>query len=106
MQWTRRWVHFPERGSYPHNIWAREGLSGAGYFAHGFASLLPQQQAAMRWFYQTYFQEIDQTLRAPFDSVSVYPHLTVAFINWPFDIDPVNPVEICPRYTLMMSQDF
>jgi hypothetical protein len=41
----------PKRGAYPHNVWAREGLSGAGYFAQGFGAVTDEQKAAMLWFY-------------------------------------------------------
>jgi hypothetical protein len=34
----------------------------------------------------------------PYDTVSVYPHLSVAaFVNWPIGRPPVNPAEILPH---------
>ena len=53
----------------------------------------------MRWFYQTFFQEVDVALNMPFDTVCVYPHVTVAsFINWPFDVPSANPNDLLPRF--------
>ena len=96
--WDRKWIDFPARGEYQHNIWARETISGTGYFGIGFGALLPHQQAAMRWFYDSQFAEIDAALGRPFDSFSFYPHATVcSFINWPFDQEPVNPAEVLPK---------
>ncbi len=99
-EWDRKGIHFPIRGEYGHNVWDRDGLSGAGYFAHGFAGITPEQQSAHLWFYNRFFKEGDAKIGRPFDTVSVYPHLAVsAFVNWPVGMEPVNPAEILPRIT-------
>ena len=88
----------PFAANTKHNVWGRDGLSGSGYFAHGFGALLPEQQSAWRWFYDHSFAKIDQALGMPYDTVSIYPHLSVSsFINWPLDQEPVNPAEVLPK---------
>ena len=83
---------FPERGGYPHNIWAREGLSGAGYFSLGFGAVPDACKPGMLWWYGQYLQAADEKAGKPFDTTSVYPHVAVmAFINWPFGMKPENP---------------
>ena len=105
--WDRRWVNFPQRGEYPHNIWARGGLSGAGYFAHGFGCLLPEQQQAMKWFYQQHFAAIDDALEQPLDTVSIYPHVSVSsFVNWPIEQEAVNPAELLPKFYIDSESGF
>jgi len=95
--WDRRWANMKIRGAYGHNVWARAGLSGAGYFAIGFAGLTEQQKAAQLWFYNQHVKPIDEALEMPFDTVSVYPHLAVnAFVNWPFNIEPKDPAKVLP----------
>jgi hypothetical protein len=91
-------MEFPKRGAYPHNVWDRGGLSGAGYFAQGFGAVTDEQKGAMLWFYNHHLEDADARAGAPFDTVSVYPHNAVlAFINWPFDIGERNPGEVLPR---------
>jgi len=52
---------FPERGGYPHNIWARDdGVSGAGYFSIGYEAVLPEQRAGILWWYHHYVKGWDQ----------------------------------------------
>jgi hypothetical protein len=95
--WDKRWVNMKARGAYGHNVWARRGLSGAGYFAIGFAGLTDEQKAAHLWFYNEHLRPIDEALGTPFDTVSVYPHLAVnAFVNWPFDTEPKDPAKVLP----------
>jgi hypothetical protein len=90
-------MDFPGRGAYPHNIWARTGLSGAGYFAEGFGGVAAHQRPALLWFYNRHLAEADAKAGAPLDSVSYYPHFTVmSYINWPFDLEPRNPIECIP----------
>ncbi|MBD3334311.1 MAG: hypothetical protein GF355_02245 [Candidatus Eisenbacteria bacterium] len=95
--WDRRWAWMKIRGAYPHNVWARSGLSGAGYFAIGFTGLTDEQKAAHLWFYNQHLKPIDDALGKPFDTVSVYPHLAVnAFVNWPFEMEPKDPAKVLP----------
>jgi hypothetical protein len=90
---------FPERGGYPHNIWARpDGVSGAGYFSIGYAAVTPSERAAMWWFYRTHLMAHDAARGIPWDTTSLYPHHAVlAFINTPFDLAPVDPDEVLPH---------
>ncbi len=89
--------HFHSRDGYPHNVWQRSGISGGGYFAIGFGVATPPQRTAWRWFYDRFFKQHDLEAETPFDTVSHLPHHTVlAFVNWPFDIEPVNPIEAVP----------
>jgi hypothetical protein len=86
------------RGEYADNAWARSGLSGAGYFAHGFAGVKEAQKPALLWFYNNGLKEFDEKMGTPYDTVSVYPHLSVAaFVNWPVGRPAVNPAEILPH---------
>jgi hypothetical protein len=89
---------FPERGDYPHNIWAREGLSGAGYFALGFGALPDLHKPGMLWWYNQHLKAADDKAGKPCDTVSVYPHDSVmALINWPFGAQPKNPTGVWPH---------
>jgi hypothetical protein len=90
---------FPERGGYPHNIWARpDGLSGAGYFSIGYAAVLPSQRAGLWWCYHQWLKEHDDKAGTPWDTTSPYPHHAVlALINTPFGMEQVNPAEVLPR---------
>jgi hypothetical protein len=90
---------FPERGGYPHNIWARpDGVSGAGYFSIGYASVLPSQRAGIWGFYHKYVKDWDDKNGTPWDTISPYPHHSIlAFVNTPFGIKPVNPAACIPR---------
>lgn len=114
-RWTAlKWIHqtipradklddlracFPARGGYPHNIWARpDGVSGAGYFAIGYAAVTPEERAGLWWFYRTHLMAHDQERGTPWDTTSLYPHHAVlAFINTPFGTEPRNPAEVMPR---------
>jgi len=90
---------FPERGGYPHNIWARaDGVSGAGYFSIGYESVLPEQRAGIWWWYHRYVKDWDAANGTPWDTLSPYPHHSVlAFVNTPFGLEPVSPAESIPR---------
>lgn len=91
-------MDFPKRGAYPHNVWAREGLSGAGYLAQGYGAVTQAQKGALLWFYNRHLKELDEKAGAPFDTISVYPHNSVcAFINWPFGMEESNPAEVLPQ---------
>lgn len=97
-EWRPSSVIMDIRGNYGHNVWDRGHISGAGYFAHGFGSVTSAQQPALLGFYDLYFREIDEALGMPLDTVSKYPHLSVSsFVNWPLDIEPVNPAEVLPK---------
>lgn len=123
-RWTAlKWIHqtiprtdhlddlrscFPERGGYPHNIWARpDGVSGAGYFAIGYAAVTPEERAALWWFYRTHLMAHDSQNGTPWDTTSLYPHHAVlAFINTPFGTEPRNPAEVMPRAVRDTRHDF
>jgi hypothetical protein len=88
---------WPIRGSYGHNVWARQGLSGGGYFAIGFGSVTDQQKAAMKWYYDHFLLEADAAAGTPYDTVSRYPHVAVcALVNWPVDVKERNPADVLP----------
>ncbi|MCC5829036.1 MAG: hypothetical protein JJU36_06265 [Phycisphaeraceae bacterium] len=90
---------FAERGGYPHNIWDRAGgVSGAGYFAIGYAAVTPAERAGMWWWYNQYIRQWDERNGTPFDTLSPYPHHSIAaFVNTPFDMEPIRPEEVIPR---------
>lgn len=91
--------HFwPIRGAYGHNVWAREGLSGSGYFAHGFAAVTDEQKAAMKWYYERFLRDADSRRDRPYDTVSRYPQVAVsAFVNWPVEQEAKDPNEVLPH---------
>ncbi len=87
---------WPVRGSYRQNVWSRQGLSGAGYFAIGMGAVSRKHRAAMKWYYNHFLAETDAP-NQPFDTASWYPHLAVsAFVNWPVTLEAVNPSEVLP----------
>ena len=90
---------FPERGGYPHNIWARgDGVSGAGYFSIGYAAVTPAERQGIWWFYHKHIKAWDAKNGTPWDTISPYPHHAVlACVNTPFGTKPVNPAECMPR---------
>lgn len=122
-QWTHlRWLlgtvvkdgkpHFHSRDGYPHNVWARDGISGGAYFGIGFGAATPAQKAAYLWFYNEFFKAHDLKKGTPYDTPGPYPHQSVlAFVNWPVDLEPVNPAECMPRasvdhrYSYMMFRN-
>jgi hypothetical protein len=88
---------WPIRGSYGHNVWARQGLSGGGYFAIGFGGVTDEQKTAMKWYYDQFLLEADAAAGTPYDTVSRYPHVAVcALVNWPVDVNERNPADILP----------
>ncbi len=90
---------FPERGGYPHNIWARpDGVSGAGYFSIGYEAVLPAQRAGIWWFYHNYVKDWDAANGTPWDTISPYPHHSIlALVNTPFGTKPVDPADCIPQ---------
>lgn len=87
---------WPIRGGYPHNVWSREGISGAGYFSLPFGVLSASHSAALKWFYEQFLLEADLKTGIPYE-VSDYPHLVVcAFVNWPTELRPKNPAKVLP----------
>jgi hypothetical protein len=88
---------WPIRGTYGQNVWARESLSGGGYFAIGFAGVTDEQKAAMKWFYDHFLLEADAAAGTPYDTVSRYPHVALsALINWPIKIKERNQADVLP----------
>lgn len=92
-------MDFPKRGAYDHNIWARNDISGGGYFGIGFGLATPEQKAAILWFYNHCgLKQVDEKQSTPFDTPTPYPHLAIVpFVNWPFGIEERNPGEIIPH---------
>jgi hypothetical protein len=89
---------FAGRGGYPHNIWARDGISGAGYCSIGYGVATEEQIPGIWWFYKEHLHEADEKHGAPWDTVSPYPHHSViAFVNTPFGVEPKNPADCMPR---------
>ncbi len=89
---------WPARGGYPHNVWAREGLSGAGYFAIGFGVVREDERTALLWCYDRFLAAADEARGAPFDTASLHPQLAVsAFVNWPVGLRGVDPAAVLPR---------
>ncbi|MFP4054354.1 MAG: hypothetical protein ACLFV7_10900 [Phycisphaerae bacterium] len=109
VQWMHlRWIlgtvvkngklHFHSRDGYPHNVWDRDGISGGAYFGTGFGVATPAQKAGYLWFYNEFLKERDIKKDVPFDTVGIYPHQsTMAYVNWPVGLEPVNPAECMPR---------
>jgi len=88
---------WPIRGSYGQNVWSREGLSGGGYFALGYAGVTDPQKAGMKWYYNHFLSEADAAAEKPYDTVSRYPHVAVcALVNWPLDVKERNPADVLP----------
>ncbi len=90
---------FPERGDYPHNIWARAGLSGGNYFGIGFGVASDDQRAAMLWFYNhSGLKDADAKGGFGLDAPSPYPHHSVlSLVNWPVGMKEKNPGEVLPH---------
>jgi len=89
---------WPQRGGYPHNIWAREGLSGAGYFAYAFGVLNPEYRPGLLGLYNAFMSAADIAKGAPFDTISVYPQVSVlSFINWPVGMAGASPTGVWPH---------
>jgi hypothetical protein len=91
-------VVWPIRGAYGHNVWARRGLSGAGYYSIGIGSVTEEQKAAMKWCYEEFLLDHDRKAGGPYDTVGPYPHHAVcAFVNWPVEMEARQPAEVLPH---------
>ncbi len=89
---------WPIRGGYGQNVWARGGVSGAGYFGIGLGAVPAREQAAMKWIYHHGLREADAKAGGPYDTISPYPHHAVAaFVNWPTDVAEIPPAEVLPH---------
>jgi hypothetical protein len=89
---------WPIRGAYGHNVWSRQGVSGAGYYGIGLGGVTKQQQAAMKWCYTNFLLNVDTEAGGPYDTVSPYPHHAVcAFVNWPTDVREQSPEKVLPH---------
>lgn len=89
---------WPIRGAYAGNVWAREGVSGSGYYGIGLGAVTAQDRAAMKWCYNRFLLDADSRLGGPYDTVSPYPHDAVcAFVNWPVDLPERKPETVLPR---------
>jgi len=100
-------MDFPKRGAYPHNVWARTSISGAGYFSEGFGSVTEAQKAGLLWFYDRHLREADEQAGTPFDTTSPYPHHAIlSFVLWPFGLEARNPAEVLPRAVVDKTYGF
>jgi hypothetical protein len=89
---------WPIRGAYGHNVWARAGKSGAGYFAEGIGNVRDDEKAAMKWYYEKFLLEPDTNNGCPYDTASRDPNYTVcAFVNWPVGMESRDPTLVLPR---------
>ena len=88
---------WPIRGSYGHNVWSRDGVSGAGYFALGMGPMGETDRSAMKWWYDRFLRDADAKHGGPCDTVGGLPHVAVcAFVNWPTEIAERNPSDVLP----------
>jgi hypothetical protein len=88
---------WPVRGRYQQNVWSRQGLSGAGYFAIGMGAVSEEHQTGMKWYYDHFLADSDASAGHPYDTASRYPHLAVsAFVNWPVAAKATNPADVLP----------
>ena len=88
---------WPVRGSYGHNVWARQGVSGMGYFGINMGPLDKDDRAAMKWFYNRFLEDADAEQGGPYDTVAPYPHAAVcSFVSWPTGLRERNPADILP----------
>jgi hypothetical protein len=90
---------FPDRGEYPHNIWARTGLSGGCYFGIGLGVATEEQKAAILWFYNhSGMKEADARGGFGLDAPGPYPHHSVvSFVNWPVGMPEKEPGQVLPH---------
>ena len=91
---------FPQRGAYAHNIWARGGLSGGGYFSIGMGVATSDEvKSALLWYYNHGgFAVADEKGKTPLDTPSPYPHHAVlSFVNWPIGKPEKDPNEVLPH---------
>ena len=88
---------FPTRGGYPHNVWARLGMSGSGTFSQGFGAIPDEYKPGLLWLYNHTFKEGDDKANAPCDTVSYYPARAVAaLVNWPIGAQEKDPGTVMP----------
>lgn len=89
---------WPQRGGYPHNIWARDGISGGGYFSINMGIANEDQKAALLWYYNRFMKPIDEKGGTFYDAASEYPHHAVlSFVNWPVGMKEKDPDEVFPH---------
>ncbi|MGC9455561.1 MAG: hypothetical protein ACP5HU_11960 [Phycisphaerae bacterium] len=89
---------FPKRGAYPHNVWSRRGMSGAGTFCSGFGIVTEEERPALLWLYNRVSRKLDVQEGGPYETSSEYPHRAIlSLVNWPFDIEERNPEEVLPN---------
>lgn len=85
---------FPKRGAYPHNVWARGGVSGPGTFCAGLGVATDDQKKALLWLHNRV-----KGYTGLMGTASPYPHHAVmAFVNLPTDVEEANPAECMSRY--------
>ncbi|MFP4053912.1 MAG: hypothetical protein ACLFV7_08630, partial [Phycisphaerae bacterium] len=85
---------FPNRGAYPHNIWANGGVSGPGTFCAGLGIATENQKKALLWLHNRV-----KGYTGLLGTASPYPHHAVmAFVNMPTNAKEANPAECMPRY--------
>ncbi|TVR17684.1 MAG: hypothetical protein EA401_00290, partial [Planctomycetota bacterium] len=63
----------------------------------GYATTSPAQRQALWWFYQRYVAANDEQNATPFDSTAYPHHAVLAFINTPFDEEPLHPGGVIPQ---------
>ncbi len=89
---------WPIRGAYGHNVWARKGMSGAGYFGLGSGGVTASDQAALKYYYDRTMKDADARAGHPYDTASVYPQYAVSsLVNWPIDRDALDPADVLPH---------
>ena len=98
---------WPIRGGYPHNVWAREGMSGAAYFALGFGAVPTAERSAMKWIYNRFLAAADARQGTPYDTASLYPQFAAAaFVNWPAELPEREPESVLPHCYRDAARDF
>ena len=85
---------FPHRGPYGEDLFDQGGNSHDGDFSHGFGVVDAREQAALLWVYRNFVEPSSGALY----NAGTYPHRAAeALINWPIDLEPINPAEVLPR---------
>ncbi len=88
---------WPIRGGYGHNVWARAGKSGAGYFGVGIGAVADEQKPALKWFYEHFLLETDTAIGCLYDTASRdSQYVAAAYVNWPVGLEGRNPAEVLP----------
>jgi hypothetical protein len=124
---TMRWVMwltrdgsgrpvFLNRGTYgDDSLYGRAPmLSHSGDFAFGFGAIDQKYVPAALWTYKTFVETWEQGGAkpgwmgpAPSFNAFVYPHHAVhALVNWPIDVEPVNPAEVLEHHVVDTVNDF